>query len=379
MMPAYAELLNDKSLSESITACFQCGACTAACPLNMFNGVRLSPRQMLRRMQLGLPTNIDPYLCMMCRACEAICPRGVKVSEVVTALRKIWFKQNRTPAPLTQALWRVYEEGNPWGYSSRLRGRWLDGLDANIAGRKSETLLYVGCISSYDIRLQRIAKAVAQLLLKAGVDFTVLGQEERCCGDSIYNTGETDFLEELVQENIGRFNAYGVKRIIAISPHCLRMFRDIYPRYGGEYEALHYTEFLTELLDSGRLAVNASLTAKATYHDPCYLGRYMKIYEQPRKLIENVKGLSFEEMTLSKELALCCGGGGGRILMESKPEERPSNQRVRQAAETGAEILVTTCPYCIVNFEDSSKIQRTPVKVMDLAELLYGAAGGQLG
>ncbi|MEM4354075.1 MAG: (Fe-S)-binding protein, partial [Candidatus Caldarchaeum sp.] len=244
---------------------------------------------------------------------------------------------------------------------------------------KSETLLYVGCISSYDIRLQRIAKAVAQLLLKAGVDFTVLGQEERCCGDSIYNTGETDFLEELVQENIGRFNAYGVKRIIAISPHCLRMFRDIYPRYGGEYEALHYTEFLTELLDSGRLAVNASLTAKATYHDPCYLGRYMKIYEQPRKLIENVKGLSFEEMTLSKELALCCGGGGGRILMESKPEERPSNQRVRQAAETGAEILVTTCPYCIVNFEDSSKIQRTPVKVMDLAELLYGAAGGQLG
>ncbi|MEM4314975.1 MAG: (Fe-S)-binding protein [Nitrososphaerota archaeon] len=377
MYQDYSELFNDKVMSQNITACFQCGACTAACPLNIFNGVKLSPRQFLRRMQLGLPINVDPYLCMMCRACEEVCPRNVKVTEVIHGLRKILFRNNRAPIPLTQSLWKIYEEGNPWGYSSRMRGRWLNGLDAGIVKKRSETLLYVGCTSSYDIRLQRTATAIAKLLLKTGVDFTVLGDGEKCCGDPVYISGETDFLEELVNENIAKFNSLGVRRIVTISPHCYLMFRDIYPKYGGAYETLHYTQYLTDLIDAGKLSIDARLEKRATYHDPCYLGRYAKIYEQPRKLIENIKGLSFEEMSLAKELALCCGGGGGRILMESKPEERPSNIRIKQAAETGADILVTSCPYCIINFEDSAKTQKTPIKVMDVAELLQTAVGGQ--
>jgi Fe-S oxidoreductase len=379
MYQLLSDLVKDRDLAENIAACFQCGACTAACPLNIFDGPKLSPRQLLRRIQLGLPVNIDPYLCMMCRACESVCPRNVKVTRVIQELRRIWFRSNRTPAQLTQALWRVYEDGNPWGYPSRTRGQWLDKLGSNIAKKRSDTLLYIGCISSYDIRLQRIASAIVKLLLKAGVDFTVLGDEERCCGDPVFHAGETDFLEELVSENIAKFNSLGIRRIIALSPHCYIMFRDIYPKYGGEYEVHHYTEYLAELMDAGKLSLNAQLDARVTYHDPCYLGRYAKIYEQPRRLIESVKQLSFSEMSLSKELSLCCGGGGGRILLESKPEERPSNMRVKQAVETGSEILVTSCPYCIINFEDSAKVQKAPLRVMDVAELLEAAVGGQDG
>jgi len=350
--------------------CFQCGACTANCPLNINDGTRMNPRKILRKLQLGLKPDVDPFMCMMCMACEWVCPRGVKILDVIRYFRVEAYRANRTPEKLVQALWNIYEEGNPWGYPSKDRGKWSSGLQIR---ERAKTLLYVGCITSYDIRLQKIARNIVRLLTDSGVEVAVLGGRERCCGDTIYNAGETDFLEELIEDNIKQFKETDAETIITVSPHCNNMIKNVYPLYGGDFEVFHYTEYLNNLLEVGKLQIPQRYNGeKVTYHDPCYLGRYMNIFEEPRKLLEHVKGIELVEMKLNKAVSLCCGGGGGHILFESKPDERPSNIRVRQAAETCAKTLVTSCPYCIINFEDSVKMQKLGMQVADLTEILSG-------
>ena len=364
-------MMNGKTMLEIATLCYQCGTCTASCPLNLFNGTRINPRRIMRSIQLGLPTDVDPFLCMMCMACEASCPRGVRILDVIRLLRVEAYQANKAPQRLVQVLWNVYEEGNPWGYPAKDRGKWLEGIRTDNIREKAKTLLYVGCISSYDIRLQRVVKAVVELLVKSNVEFTILGDRERCCGDSVMNVGETGFLEELIQDNIKLFREKEAETIITISPHCYQMIKNTYPSYGGRFQVMHYTEYLAKLLDENKLHIDTRYeNNRITYHDPCYLGRYSGVFEEPRKLMEHVKGVELVEMPMSRWLTLCCGGGGGKIFMETKPEERPANIRIKQAVETQAEILVTSCPYCIINFEDSLKLQRVGLKVMDVAELL---------
>ena len=364
-------MMNGKTMLEIATLCYQCGTCTASCPLNLFNSTRINPRRIMRSIQLGLPTDVDPFLCMMCMACEASCPRGVRILDVIRLLRVEAYQANKAPQRLVQVLWNVYEEGNPWGYPAKDRGKWLEGIRTDNIREKAKTLLYVGCISSYDIRLQRVVKAVVELLVKSNVEFTILGDRERCCGDSVMNVGETGFLEELIQDNIKLFREKEAETIITISPHCYQMIKNTYPSYGGRFQVMHYTEYLAKLLDENKLHIDTRYeNNRITYHDPCYLGRYSGVFEEPRKLMEHVKGVELVEMPMSRWLTLCCGGGGGKIFMETKPEERPANIRIKQAVETQAEILVTSCPYCIINFEDSLKLQRVGLKVMDVAELL---------
>ncbi len=355
---------------ETAALCYQCGACTASCPLNLFNGVRINPRRIIWNIQQGLPTDVDPFLCMMCMACEASCPRGVRILDVIRLLRIEAYQANKAPQRLVQVLWNVYEEGNPWGYPAKERGKWLETIRSDNIKDKAKTLLYVGCVSSYDIRLQRVVKSLVNLLSGSNIEFTVLGDREKCCGDSVMNVGETGFLEELIQDNIKLFREKGAETIITISPHCYQMIKNIYPGYGGDFQAMHYTEYLAKLLDENKLQIDARYEGVITYHDPCYLGRYSGVFEEPRKLLEQVKDLELVEMPMSRWLTLCCGGGGGKIFMETKPEERPANVRIKQAAEANAGTLVTSCPYCIINFEDSLKLQRVGLKVMDLAEVL---------
>lgn len=355
---------------ETVMLCYQCGSCTASCPLNILNGTVINPRMVMRSLQLGLRTNVDPYLCSMCMACEASCPRGVRILDVMRWMRVEAYQANRAPQRLVQVLWNVYEEGNPWGYPAKERGKWAEGLKLDHVRDRAKTLLYVGCISSYDVRLQRVARAVVELLSRAAIDFTILKDGEKCCGDSVMNVGEVGFLEELVQDNIRTFKEKGVETIITISPHCYQMMKNTYPSYGGEFHVMHYTEYLARLLDEGKLSIDARYEGTITYHDPCYLARYSGIFEEPRKLLEHVKGCELEEMRMSKSLTLCCGGGGGRIFMETEPAKRPANVRVRQAVETGAKVIATSCPYCIINFEDSIRLQKIELKVMDVAEIL---------
>ena len=375
-------ILFDTSLTRKIeqiggttaSICYQCGTCTAACPL----GVQV--RKLLRDIQLGATDEAigDPnvWSCATCKLCELRCPRGVDITDLLHSLRILAFESRKAPQKLEQALWGIYEQGNPHGGNKNERGKWAEGLNVPITGngqKSSKYLLYAGCAASYDPRLQNVARSVVEVLQKAGVQVSVLGENENCCGDVVYQIGEEGFLEELVQKNIKTFNDSEAETVITVSPHCLNMFKNIYPHYGKMPNVLHYTEILSEFIDHGELEVKrielvGAEGIQVTYHDPCYLGRYYGIYEEPRRILESIPGIKLTEMRDNKENALCCGGGGGQMWNENMTI-RPSHDRVIQASES-ASVLATSCPYCIQNFEDAAKTKGLALKITDVSELL---------
>lgn len=358
----------------AMNPCFQCGTCTAACPLLSFLGRPLSARRILRRAQLGIDDDMEEiWLCNACRACEVRCPREVHIVEAIMGLRALAFKARQVPPEMNRLLWSTLEEGNPWNGPRSERAKWAEGLRVRDASEGVGTLLYVGCAVSYDPRLQRLALGMARFLTKAGVDFGILGEKERCCGDAVRVTGERGYLERLIEDNVEAFRETRASTVIAISPHCFDMFRNLYPRYGLEAEVLHYTEFLERLVDAGALKIPRRKRSVVAYHDPCYLGRYNGVFEPPRKLLESVPGLQLEELRENRLNALCCGGGGGGMWRE-EAGERLSDKRMEQAKEAEVPLLATSCPYCIQNFEDSTRRLGGPL-VMDVMELLTGAKG----
>jgi Fe-S oxidoreductase len=283
-------------------------------------------------------------------------------------------ESKKTPPKLESALWGVYEEGNPWGGTKKSRINWAEGLNVRSAlDEKVDYMIYVGCAASFDSRLQRVTRSLVQVLNDTGVSFGFLGNSENCCGDVVYQSGETGFLEELVLGNIELFKKTEAQGIVSISPHCHNMFKDVYPKYGSTMRALHYTELLAELIDGDKVKTSSDGNdgrTTVTYHDPCYLGRYNGVYEQPRKVLESIPGVELVEMDDNKENALCCGGGGGQMWLDVVGE-RPSHKRVAQAANTGASVLTSSCPYCIQNFEDGVRTKGpSELKVMDVVEVL---------
>ena len=352
-----------------MTLCYQCGVCTAVCPLHAA-GKSPSVRKLVRSAQVAIATSSnDAWLCTTCKFCELTCPRGVPIVDVLHALRTIAFSEHKAPARLEEVLWKIYENGNPWGENKAIRAKWTEGLNVKDALNGVEVLLYAGCASSYDPRLQNVSKAVTSLLKAANIDFGVLKTQEKCCGDAVYQSGEEGYLEELITENVAAFSKTGASVVVSISPHCLNMFKTIYPKYGASFRAVHYTELLADLLDAGKLKLTQPIEDTVTYHDPCYLSRYHGIQEQPRRILESIKGIELLEMTNSRNNALCCGAGGGHMFLEADGQ-RLSDIRIREAAETGAQTLATSCPYCVQSFEDSIKTTGNSLRVSDVAELM---------
>lgn len=358
-----------------MTLCYQCGVCTAICPLSA-TGKAPSVRRLVRSAQAGLTARSgEAWLCSTCKLCEFTCPRGVPIVDVLHSLRTIGFSERKQPPRLEEVLWRIYESGNPWGERRKTRAKWAESLGIKEALEGVDVLLYTGCASSYDPRLQGVAKAVSSILKAAGVNFGVLKTEERCCGDAVYQTGEDAYLEELVAENIATFRKTNASTIVSISPHCFNIFKTLYPKYGATFRAVHYTQFIADLLDAGKIKLAQPFKTGVTYHDPCYLSRYHGILEEPRKLLESIKGVELLEMASSGDNTLCCGGGGARVFQEDTGE-RLSNFRIREASQTGAQVLATSCPYCIQNFEDSVKTEGSNLQVSDVAELIALAMRG---
>ena len=211
------------------------------------------------------------------------------------------------------------------------------------------------------------------------LDFGILGTKELCCGDSVRSTGENAFLETLIEKNLETFRSTGARRIVTISPHCYDIFQGLYKEHGLEIEILHHTELLSELWQEGKLDLTHGLQGEperiVTYHDPCYIGRYHGVYDAPRSVLEGIQGLKCVEMEECRDQALCCGGGGGRMWLETEPGARQSDLRVGQATRTGADTIITACPYCIQNFEDSTKVLGANIIVKDIAEIVAEAAG----
>lgn len=335
--------------------CFQCGLCTVSCP---WNTVRtFIPHKIMRQAQFGLVDLEDEgcWLCTTCNMCVNRCPRGVPITDIMRAARVIFldYQYNMAPASLRSAMGSLASDGNPWGGQREKRAAWVGNLDVKTFTTDTEVLYFSGCVSAYDPELGSIARATAIILDKMGANFGILGTKENCCGESVRKAGNETLFEQLAKSNIDTFNDSGVTEIIVSSPHCYATFKDEYPQLGGTYTVLHISQYLASLIEQGKLTFTTELNKRIVYHDPCYLGRHNGIYDEPRRVLQSIPGLELIDEIDARENSLCCGGGGGRIWMETAKGERFSDILVEQAIDLGAEILATACPYCILNFKDS--------------------------
>lgn len=354
----YKEIIDviKDSGGETFKLCYQCGLCDTVCP---WNEVRtFSIRKIIREATFGL-TEIeseDIWRCATCGRCVEQCPRGVQQIELGVSLRRIATEYGVFPAPVKSIRTisaGLTAQGNPFGEERKNRADWAKGLSVKTFTEGMEILYFPGCYPSYDPRMQRVARATVNILNTAGVDFGILGQKESCCGESIRKTGDEELFKRLARENIKTFIDNGVKKIVVSSPHCYHTFKNEYPEFMVNFEVIHCSQYLFELIDEGRLEITKEYRKDLTYHDPCYLGRHNGIYDEPREVLKKIPGIELDEMPDSRENSLCCGGGGGRIWMETPKGERFSDLRLEQAIGVGAKVLATCCPYCITNFEDS--------------------------
>jgi Fe-S oxidoreductase len=278
------------------------------------------------------------------------------------------------------ALRRMLSSGNPWGLPAAERANWAEGIGVPTAKENPnfDVLYWVGCAGSYDRRAQRVARAFVKLLKHAGVNFAILGQEEKCTGDSARRLGDEFLFQELAQANIATLAQYNVRRIVTHCPHCLNALLRDYPQFGGNYEVVHHTQFLEQLQTSGRLAVAgaASPEAAMTYHDPCYLARVNGVHQPPRNLLKPASNaassppIDLREMPRRREQTFCCGAGGGRMWMEEEPQKRVCAVRAKEALDTGATTVVVGCPFCLTMLTDGVAAQTDSARVMDVAEIL---------
>jgi Fe-S oxidoreductase len=360
---------------EAFKLCYQCGLCDTVCPWNRVTN--FSMRNIVRQAAFGLPEieGEDIWRCTTCGACPQQCPRGVGTMDVSVSFRRIASEAGITPAPIHSVSASLAAEGNPLREERAKRADWAKELSVKKFAEGMEILYFPGCYPSYDSRLRKVATATANILNKAGVDFGILGSQENCCGESIRKAGDEELFKRLARENIKSFIDNGVKKILVSSPHCYHTFKNEYTEFRANFEVVHISQFLFQLINEGRLKLSREYKKKITYHDPCYLGRHNGIYDEPREVLKKVAGLELVEMPDSRQNSLCCGGGGGRIWMETKKGERFSDLRLEQAQEVGAKVLVTSCPYCITNFEDSRLTleDSEAIEIKDITEIIQEA------
>jgi Fe-S oxidoreductase len=376
----YKEIVDEIKANggQAFARCYQCGLCDAVCPWNRL--IDFSMRKLVRQASFGM-TDIeseDIWRCTTCGSCPQQCPRDVGQIESGVSLRRLATEYGIFPnavKPLRSVSASLTGAGNPLGEDRQARGDWAKGASVKPFAEGMELLYFSGCYLSYDPRLKTVARATATILNKAGVDYGILGTKENCCGESIRKTGNEDLFKRLARENIKTFIDSGVKKIVVSSPHCYHTFKNEYPEFMVHFEVIHISQLLFELIGQGRLILSGEFPHAVTYHDPCYLGRHNGIYDAPRRVLQHIPGLALVEMSESRKTSLCCGGGGGRIWMETVKGERFSDLRVAQAVATGAGVLATACPYCIANFEDSRLAleDENSIVIKDITEIVAEA------
>lgn len=388
--------------------CTECGRCSDNCPA-FLTGKLLSPKQFtldLRnhlyaeeqaRLELAsengkdvkepAPKNLVPeiikpevlWACTTCRACEEECPVNITyVDKIVQMRRHLVVMQGQFPQELAKPFEGMEVNGNPWNLSAMDRAAWTAGLAVpRIADKPdAEVLYWVGCAASYDDRAKKIARATAELLIQAGVDFAILADQERCTGDPARRAGNEYLFATLAEANAATLNEYkakGLKRIITTCPHCFNTLANEYPDFGAHFEVVHHTDFVLELLMQGKLVPREPVRARVAYHDSCYLGRYNGIYEPPREILSRIPGVELVEVERAqRERGLCCGAGGAQMWMEEQNKNRVNVKRTRQLLETGAETLASACPFCMTMLSDGVKAETKEgsVKTLDVVELL---------
>nr|WP_243735240.1 heterodisulfide reductase-related iron-sulfur binding cluster [Paenibacillus turpanensis] len=326
-------------------------------------------------------TEAELWSCTTCRNCEDQCPVGNEhVDKIVDMRRYLVLTEGSMPHDAQRALLNIERQGNPWGISRSDRVKWVNEIDPDgelhVPTVKEnpdfELLFFVGSMGSYDNRSRKITKALVRLMNEAGVNFAILGNEERSSGDTPRRMGNEFLFQQLCMENIETMSKYKVRKIVTACPHTYNTLKNEYPEFGLEAEVLHHTELLAELVRSGRLKPEHAIEERIVYHDSCYLGRYNDVYEQPREVLRAIPGVKLLEMERSGANGMCCGAGGGLMWMEETAGKRVNVARVEQALEVSPTMIGSACPYCLTMMEDGTKLKEADerVKARDIAELL---------
>ena len=384
-------------------ACAVCGRCTDNCPAHL-TGKVLSPMHIAEgikeHLQEAGPGVIaakkdgdqEPPLfarmlseeavwdCVTCGACMEECPVMVEhVDSIVDMRRNLVMEQSKMPETAQSVLVNLEQRGHPWRGTQATRIDWMEGTDVKTLADDAdvEVLLWVGCTPALNEANQRVPRAMASLLKVAGVKFGVLGMEEICSGDPARRIGNEYLFQTQAQQNIETFNKYNVKKILTLCPHCFNTIKNEYPQLGGDYEVMHYAEFVDELIQQGRIKPLKSVDIAMTYHDSCYLGRHNKVYDAPRRIAQAIPGLKLVEMERQRERGFCCGAGGGHMWVEESGGKRINHARTEQFLATEGDTLGVSCPFCLQMFEEgigSLGVQDTK-QTKDLLEVLAESVG----
>jgi Fe-S oxidoreductase len=393
-----------KQLLDGCT-CTDCGRCTSVCPANI-TGKALSPRKIImnirqRTMEIGpvllagatadhkellehrlldnFVTDKELWDCTTCFACMQECPVNIEhVPSILEMRRYLVLSESRFPEELTGTFKNLENNFSPWAFSHDTRADWAEGLGvktmAETGSEGIDMLYWVGCAGSFDQRYQKVSKAMVKLLNAAGIRFAILGTEEKCNGDPARRAGNEYLAQMLISENIETLNRYQVKKIVTSCPHCYNTLKNEYPQFGGNYQVVHHTELLQQLVRTSRLPLPKTAGARTTFHDSCYIGRYNGIYEAPRDLL-GAADCRLIEMTRSKDRGFCCGAGGARMFMEEKEGRRINIERTEEALRLQPAMIATACPFCMTMLTDGLKAANADerVQVRDVAEVLADA------
>ncbi len=366
--------------AESLGWCYGCAKCTAVCPVDIVGDY--SPRKIHRKTQLGVDlfTSSDLWMCTTCMNCLRVCPKEVNMIKIMPAVREQAVLNGSVPPELQKAFEDTAKHGNPLGQPQRKRADWAKRAGVAVPIMKDlkrpvDILWYVGSYPSYHPRGNDAACAAARIFNALGIDFGILGVEEKDDGDSQRLAGEKGLFEMLAEDNIAMFSKYEFGRMVVTWPHEFNAFKNEYPKYGANFKVLHYTQFLVEHLDRLKPLLKKPINLKVTFHDPCYLGRHNGEYDAPRELLRAIPGIELVEMGRCRENGYCCGGGGGGMWLDSFTKAhttmRLSERRVREAVEYGADVLAVCCPFEVSRFEDAAKSTgNDKVMVRDILELL---------
>jgi Fe-S oxidoreductase len=404
-----------------LATCTECGRCQSQCPAYA-TGKPLSPKMIILELRdhafakapylladsdearAALPESVraeaerpligdeaahgvihpdELWSCTNCGACVEECPVDIEHLDHITGLRRHQvLVESAFPTEAGTMLKNLENKGDPWGMGGNKRTDWITELDFEIPvvdgpiGAEVEYLFWVGCAGALEDRAKKTTKAIAQLLHTAGVNFAVLGPAESCTGDPARRMGNEFVFSMLAQQNIETLNEAGVRKIVASCPHCFNTISREYPQLGGNYEVIHHTQLLAQLVADGKITPVTPIEEKITYHDPCFLGRHNRVFSAPREIMEQVPGVQSQEMHRCKERGFCCGAGGARMWMEERIGKRINTERIDEALGTDPDTISTGCPFCLVMLGDavaakkSSGEAKESLEVVDVAQLL---------
>ena len=387
-----ASEINDFTCQQKLSfdACTLCQRCSDACPAKA-GGTKLSPMHVilkLKNLELQSPgaakqlhgQTVDPeelWACTTCRACVQECPVLIHHVNAIFDMRRHLMAEGKVDKKKRDLLTFLTTVGNTYGLGRSDRAKWAEGLDVKLYGDEpnQEFLYWVGCAGSYDTRNQMVSRALVKIMKTAQISFGILGNEEKCNCEVARRIGEEGRFQQSAMELIELMNKRGVKKIVTQCPHCYNTFKNEYPRFGANFQVIHHTQLIAQLLRDGKLKLKKETDRTITYHDPCYLGRYNDEYESPRAIIRTLSNGKLVELPRSRVKSFCCGGGGGNTWYTVETEKKCSVIRIEEAQKLGPEILAAACPYCISMFEDASKVLGTSEKmpIRDIAELVADA------